>query len=428
MYAAFSPRLSTTATVSGCPLPGWLIRQASLKSASHYTDRVNQPLHSAMTRSAATKIDSRSADGRHQHPLSHRCQTNVGCAALSLVLTLLILLSSLSLITSAALPPKCLSSLPPHRFEPKPARPSTSLTFCKEYSSSTCCNATHTQSITRQLYPYFSTTFDERDEGYGVSEECRQLAASLHCSACHPLVGTGQLVGVCGESCDALYVACAPSLFEHMNGLLQPCSPSTLVCSELSTFVSSGSELCRHLGFTIGRPSPSSAPPSLSAASASSSSDLHSAFTSLLSASQSTEQPSCFHASSSPASLSSPSTKRTATKSTATASTTPSASSPFSSFLTTIPSLSSLSTFLTSLPALLTTLPASVAQWRKRVRRLMRSHMSSGVSIAVLLALVVFVMCWPRIRGWLNRQRWKARLTADGIRRQRVARLGNSRQ
>ena len=343
----------------------------------------------------------------------------------SLLVLLLIVCSNTS---SAAAPLKCRTSVPPHRFDTQPPRPSTTLTFCKEYSASTCCNATHTQAISRQLYPYFSTTFDERDEGYGVSDECRQLAASLHCSACHPMVGTGQLVGVCRESCDALYDACAPALFEHMTGLLQPCSPSTLVCSELSSFVRSGEELCRHLGFVVGSSSPVSSLPSSTASSALSSSDLHSAVTDFLSASHTAEQSSCFHHSSSPASVGSPSTKRTATKPNAAhSSTSPATASPFSSFTSTLSTITSLSTFLAALPALLSTLPDSIAQWRKRVRRMMRAHFSSGVSVVVLMAVVVVVMFWPRIRSWLNRQRWKARLTADGIRRQRVARLGNSR-
>ena len=374
---------------------------ALLATSEHGGSSLQRRLHSP-----ASRVTMRSS-----HPL------------LLVILGSLLFLWTFSPTTSAASQPKCLSSLPPHRFEPKPPRSTSSLTFCKEYASSTCCDGSHTQAITRQLYPYFATTFDERDEGYGVSDECRQLAASLHCAACHPMVGTGQLVGVCRESCDALYSACAPSLFEHATGLLQPCSPSTLVCSELSTFVRSGEELCRHLGLTVGSSSPSPALPSLAAASSLSSSDLHSAVTSFLSASHAAEQPTCFHASSSPTSLNSPATKRSTTRpSTASSTSTAFTAATAASSLT-----STLTSLLTTLPALLTSLPTTVAQYRKRARKLMRSHASSGVSIAVGAVVVVCVLFWPRIRGWLNRQRWKARLTADGIRRQRVARLANNR-
>ena len=366
----------------------------------------------------------RSATDEARSGASQRCRIGATHSYLLAVLQL-ILLCTLPLIATAAAPPaQCLASLPPHRFDTKPPRPSTSLTFCKEYSGSTCCNATHTQAITRQLYPYFSTSFDERDEGYGVSDECRQLAASLHCAACHPQVGTGRLVGVCRDSCDALYAACAPALFEQANGVLQPCSPATLVCSELSAFIRSGDELCRQLGFHVASSSPARSLPSLAVSSAVSSSDLHSAFTSVLSASHSAEQPSCFHASSSPASLGSPSAKRTTAKPAASASASSAAASPLADFTSRLTALASL---LTDLPALVAAFPTTVAHLRKRLRRMMRLHFSSGVSVAVVVAVVVVVMLWPRIRSWLSRQRWKARLTADGIRRQRVARLGNNR-
>ena len=393
-----------------------------VKSASHAVTAPRQFSHQVMARLAATTRDALGVERTRLLP--SRSNDDITSVSRSLALILFVVLTSLCITTSAVSTSKCLTSLPPHRFDPKPPRPSTTLTFCKEYSGSTCCNASHTQYITRQLYPYFSTTFDERDEGYGVSDECRQLAASLHCSTCHPLVGTGQLVGVCRESCDALYSACAPSLFEHVNGLFQPCSPSTLVCSELSAFVRSGEELCRHLGLVVGSSSPAPSLPSPAAASSLSSSDLHSAFTSFLSAtSHSTQQPTCFHASSSPSSLNSPTTKRTTTKPTTTSTATPT-SSPYTTLTST---LATLTTLLTTLPARLTTLPTTVAQWRKWARKWMRSHMSSGVSVVVLVVGVVGVMFWPRIRSWLNQQRWKARLTADGIRRQRMARLGNNR-
>ena len=93
------------------------------------------------------------------------------------------------------------ASVPPHRFNPRSSpSPSTSLTFCTSYSSSTCCNASHTAAIVRDVYPFFSFTADDRAEGYGVSEECKNLASSIYCHPCHPLVGTQQKHGVCRVS------------------------------------------------------------------------------------------------------------------------------------------------------------------------------------------------------------------------------------
>ena len=114
--------------------------------------------------------------------------------------SLLLFLLSLTLLLSStsSSQPRCVSA-PPHRFNPRSSpSASSSLTFCTAYASSTCCNASHTAAIVRDVYPFFSFTADDRSEGYGVSEECKNLAASIFCHPCHPLVGTQQKRGVCG--------------------------------------------------------------------------------------------------------------------------------------------------------------------------------------------------------------------------------------
>ena len=117
--------------------------------------------------------------------------------ALTLVVTLFLLVHFPSSVTSASSLLRC-SSVSPYRFNPRLSpSPSSSLTFCTSYASSTCCNASHTVGIVKAVYPFFSFTAEDRAEGYGVSEECKNLAASIHCAPCHPLVGTQQKRGIC---------------------------------------------------------------------------------------------------------------------------------------------------------------------------------------------------------------------------------------
>lgn len=133
-------------------------------------------------------------------------------------------------------------------FDPVPPS-SHSLTFCQQYSSFTCCNSTQTNKIIKQLSPLFLSVPTD-GEGFGVNDSCKNYAASIFCSPCDPFVGTGVYNSICESSCLAWYSACSSSFFQfNLDGILQPCTPSSLLCTNLESIFDNHKDFCHHYGF-----------------------------------------------------------------------------------------------------------------------------------------------------------------------------------
>jgi hypothetical protein len=126
-----------------------------------------------------------------------------------------------------------------YNFAPIPPAPNNQLSLCKEYSSSTCCTAAHTQEIMKQIYPYF----DPHNE---INDSCKQLTAAIYCSICSPSLGTGLTQGICENSCNSWYNSCSNVLF---NEEMQPCNHNSLICSPLHNIVKNGNQFCSIMGF-----------------------------------------------------------------------------------------------------------------------------------------------------------------------------------
>ena len=321
-------------------------------------------------------------------------------------------------------PARCLS-LPPHRFDPQssPSR-SSSLTLCKEYAASTCCNASHTAAVTKQLYPFYSFTLDDRVDGYGVSDDCRHLAVSVFCSPCHPLVGVGQLRGVCQESCDQWFTACSSSPFESVSGALQPCAADSLICSPLDAIVSSGRAFCDAMGVRVAAPAATASLSSAMVASASSSQlyDAVSSFLTEASSGATAAAASCFTASTSPqTTIPAPAAKRSsASSSSSPRSTSSSASTASTASSSSVSSL--LGSFLRSLSFRLP----------RPVRRLLRRFglpVPSGDSLVLIAVTALCCLLYYNRKptlAYLRRKglfRMGRRLTAEGLRAQRLMKL-----
>lgn len=68
-------------------------------------------------------------------------------------------------------------------------------------------------------------------------------------------MGTGRLGSICRSTCDALFQACKGEFFSAQNVAsepMMPCTGDSLLCSPLSYFAGSGTELCAALGFKVG--------------------------------------------------------------------------------------------------------------------------------------------------------------------------------
>ena len=75
------------------------------------------------------------------------------------------------------------------------------------------------------------------------------MLSSLHCAPCHPDVGTGVVTSVCPSLCDKIMLACREEFFtvSNVQGLVQPCVESSLICSPLRVIASSGLDACKKL-------------------------------------------------------------------------------------------------------------------------------------------------------------------------------------
>jgi len=135
-------------------------------------------------------------------------------------------------------------------FPKRPPGPATDLAFCKEYRPNTCCDRSATQQILRYLSPFFDPS---SSVSTSFSDRCRQLSSVVACSACDPRLGTGSFAGLCPSLCDEWFSACAFGLFtsSDSDGLIRPCTDSSLICAPLSEVVRSGEELCRRSGFLV---------------------------------------------------------------------------------------------------------------------------------------------------------------------------------
>ena len=289
----------------------------------------------------------------------------------------------------------------------------------------------------KTAYPFFAFSWDERAEGYGVSEECKNLASSIYCAPCHPLVGTGVKRGVCRESCDAWYSECAPALFEHAVTGLQPCAPSSLICTPLRDIVRDGEQFCRAMGVRVGFSSNAPQSPSASAVTASSPAQLHDAFSAFVTDAQSfhatalvadsDERPyddgvPCFVASAAPVTIApSSSTKRpSSSRTTTSASAASESSSWWSPYVPTL-SWSAWQVWATK----------AVRRWYRRVERGGTRSLLFAGAVGTLVAALLWVAVYdaPRVLWYLRRIGWRprwlrTRITSERVRQQRVARLG----
>jgi len=139
----------------------------------------------------------------------------------------------------------------PHRF--------TTLPFCNDFRTATCCNQTHLQAIApivsafRRLLqdPSVPVTASE-DKSKSSSNKCQVYAEQLLCYRCDPFFGTALVASVCLSSCETLYEACKQFLFTPADSSrLRPCQFSSLLCSRLDSVVSNGEEFCTQLGLPV---------------------------------------------------------------------------------------------------------------------------------------------------------------------------------
>jgi hypothetical protein len=155
---------------------------------------------------------------------------------LSLVVVALLALFSLHCVAEEAAPYGTSPTCNRDKFiaaAPRAAR----LSFCLHHSSSTCCDAAHTDPIAYALAPLWTQD--------GVTDECRRWSSLMHCSICE-----SRSWPVCKRSCKRWFRACANAPYTVSHDRLAPCTDSDVVCANLSTIVSDGSEFCRMSGLT----------------------------------------------------------------------------------------------------------------------------------------------------------------------------------
>ncbi|KAF0697164.1 Aste57867_12158 [Aphanomyces stellatus] len=129
--------------------------------------------------------------------------------------------------------------------EPSRQQKQRQLDHCSKYWKNSCCNATHTLPLKRQIMePYVA----------GFNSKCQALHEELTCSACHPFVGTGRMDRICPDLCDDWFDACKDEFYSPDGShALSPCYGNALICSPLGSIVSTGREFCHKMGYTPGK-------------------------------------------------------------------------------------------------------------------------------------------------------------------------------
>ena len=125
----------------------------------------------------------------------------------------------------------------------KKAPKETTMSFCTQFKMNTCCNRTHTD---------YALLRDRQVAAARMNGECRRQTEYVHCSHCHPDVGTKKLKGICKSLCNKWYDACSIEFFSGGSvSALTPCMDTSLICSRLDTIVSSGLEFCERMGYVV---------------------------------------------------------------------------------------------------------------------------------------------------------------------------------
>jgi len=128
-------------------------------------------------------------------------------------------------------------------------RSSQDLQFCQEHHKRTCCEREHS----RQALGQFALYSLER------SDRCSQMSKLALCSLCDGDVGVGikaqaERVVLCPTFCRRWYQACADDFFTASGaGGLQPCSPTSLVCSPLAETTEDSASFCSMVGFSVSK-------------------------------------------------------------------------------------------------------------------------------------------------------------------------------
>ncbi|CAK4073190.1 unnamed protein product [Aphanomyces euteiches] len=129
--------------------------------------------------------------------------------------------------------------------EPSRQQKQRTLEHCAKYWQNSCCNATHTLPLKRQIMEPIVANFNTK---------CQAMHEELTCSACHPFIGTGRMDRVCPDLCDEWYDSCKDEFYTPSGGQsLSPCYGNALVCSPLRHIVSTGREFCKRMGYTPGK-------------------------------------------------------------------------------------------------------------------------------------------------------------------------------
>ena len=125
----------------------------------------------------------------------------------------------------------------------KKAPTETTMSFCTQFKFNTCCNRTHTD---------FALLRDRQVAAARMNGECRRQSEYVHCSHCHPDVGTKKIKGLCKSLCNNWYKACSIEFFSGSSlSSLTPCMDTSLVCSRLDNIVSNGEEFCKRMGYVV---------------------------------------------------------------------------------------------------------------------------------------------------------------------------------
>ncbi|PIA44358.1 hypothetical protein AQUCO_01700157v1 [Aquilegia coerulea] len=173
----------------------------------------------------------------------------MGCGVQLLLLILNLLISNSTGKSSGV----CISPggrFPSFSSEGKPPRKVNKgpkdLTLCRVFRRSTCCDVTQTHQALLTIRRLASVG--------EANQECLQLWELLECSICDPLVGVQRGPPlICSSLCDRIFQSCSSAYFsmDAKTQVLSPCGLSDFVCGRASEWVSNGTELCQHAGFSV---------------------------------------------------------------------------------------------------------------------------------------------------------------------------------
>lgn len=120
-------------------------------------------------------------------------------------------------------------------------RGSQDLQFCPEHHQRTCCEKSHTREVIGRFAAF----------SYNISGRCAQMSRLTLCSLCDADVGVGlksmlnQIV-LCPNFCARWFNSCKNDFFAPGSSAdgLNPCGPSSLVCSPLNEIVEDSRRFC----------------------------------------------------------------------------------------------------------------------------------------------------------------------------------------